>query len=183
MSDKSKSDSRRKTLLIISLILVVVLVSSLCTYKFLVVDNDSVRVKSASELRDAVNKAEVGVPINIALTNDISLGPALTIPAGADITLTSTTGGKGFFRLIGLDGQNVITVEDGGRLTLNGIIVSHEIGSTGYGVGVYGGTFIMVNGEISGNTWEGLGGGVWNSGTFIMFGGTIAGTQQQSEAA
>jgi len=191
--------SYRSRILIVSLIVVVVLLVSLLAYQSLVVTNGSVRVKNAAELRDAVNKAEVGVHVDIVLTKDISLGPELTIPAGADITLKSA-GGRGFFRLIGLDGQNVITIMSGGRLTLDGIIVMHENGDRGLGVSVFGGTLIMVNGEISGNTddrgggvnvsAEGVfefvggvisgnaatwGGGVYNWGTFEMYGGKISG--------
>ena len=180
MNTKAKAGSRRNTLIAISLILVVVLLaSSLVVYKFLMVDDDSVRVKNANELRDAINKAEVGVHTDIVLINDISLGPALSIPAGADITLTSTDR-TGFFRLIGLNGVNVITVENGGRLTLDGIIVTHEAGSTGNGVVVeIGGTLIMVDGKISGNTAtinDDEGGGVSVSwGYFTMSGGSITG--------
>ncbi|MDR0470540.1 MAG: hypothetical protein LBH79_02285 [Nitrososphaerota archaeon] len=177
MSVKLNSGSRRKTLIVVSLVIVAVIVGSLLAYRFLVVDNDgTVRVKNASELRDAVNKAEVGVPVNIALTNDISLGAALAIPPGADITLKST-GGNDFFKLIGFNGQNVITVENGGRLTLDGIIVTHEEGSTGLGIGIfYGGTLIMANGEISGNL-DGRGGGVGidEGGVFELYGGKISG--------
>jgi uncharacterized repeat protein (TIGR02543 family) len=36
-----------------------------------------------------------------------------------------------------------------------------------------GGTFIMLNGVISGNTVQNYGGGVWNEGTFVMSGGVI----------
>ncbi|MCL2642050.1 MAG: hypothetical protein FWD52_00820 [Candidatus Bathyarchaeota archaeon] len=181
---------RRKTLIRVSLILtVVVLVSSLFVYRSWVADKDGfIRVKTANELRDAINNAEVGVQVNIALTKDISLGPALSIPAGADITLTSV-GGDGFFRLIGLNGQNVITVEKGGLLTLDGIIVTHETGSTGGGVVVEnGGTLIMVDGEITGNTatWgsvgSGAGGGVHikGSGVFELMGGVILGNTAYS---
>ena len=176
MSVKLNSGSRRRTLIVVSLVLVAVIVCSLVAYWFLAVDDGLIRVKNATELRDAVNKAEVGVPVNIALTNDISIGAALAIPPGADITLKST-GDNNFFKLIGLDGQNVITVENGGRLTLDGIIITHEDGSTGTGVGIaYGGTLIMVNGEISGNL-AGRGGGVGidEGGVFELYGGKISG--------
>lgn len=193
--------SRRKLLIVVSVILaVVVLISAFFVYRSLIVDDDDlIRVKSASELRDAVNNAEVNVPINIALTTDIFLGPELTIPAGADITLTSDSKSD-FFRLIGLNGQGVIRIMNGGRLTLAGIIVTHEEGSTGYGIHV-GGRLIMIDGEVSGNiNPNGLGGvvvdqggifelvgglisgntaergaGVYNGGTFKMSGGEISG--------
>ena len=159
--------SRRKTLIVVSVILaVVVLVSAFFVYRSLIVDDGLIRVKSASELRDAVNNAEVNVPINIALTTDIFLGPELTIPAGADITLTSDSKSD-FFRLIGLNGQGVIRIMNGGRLTLAGIIVTHEEGSTGYGIHV-GGRLIMVDGEVSGNiNPNGLGGVVVDQGVFL----------------
>jgi hypothetical protein len=171
MHVKSKTGSRRRTLLIVSLIFVIVLVSSFVTYKFLSVSDGSMRVKSAAELRAAVNNAEVSVPTTVALTKDIALG-TLVIPAGADITLTSA-GNDGFFKLIGSTDESVITVQSSGRLTLNGVIVTHTAGSMGCGVVVEsGGTLIMVDGEISGNTAD-LGGGVSNHGSFIMAGGSI----------
>jgi hypothetical protein len=110
--------SRRKTLLVVALVVIVVLIASLFAYRFLVVDNGPIRVKTATELKDAVNKAEIGVHIDIALTKDITLGPVLNIPGGANITLTSATK-DGFFKLIGLDSQKVITVDGGAVLTLD----------------------------------------------------------------
>jgi hypothetical protein len=116
---KSKSGlrgSRRRLLIVVSLVvIVIVLVSCFVVYRSLI-DNSSIRVKNAAELRNAVNSVEVGVPVTIVFANDISLGPTLDIPVGADIILTSA-GGRDFFRLIGLVGQNVITVY--GKLTLD----------------------------------------------------------------
>ena len=170
---KSKAGSQRKTLIIVSLILVTMVISSLYVYWFLMVDNDgSIRVKNASELRDAVNNAEVSVPTTIILTRDISLG-TLFIPAGADITLTSVGSNDVFFKLIGSTDESVITVQSSGRLILDGVIVTHTSGFTGSGVAVeLGGTLILVDGEISGNTAT-YGGGVSNSGSFVMTGGSI----------
>jgi predicted outer membrane repeat protein len=181
MSAKSQSGLRgthRKTLIMaISLVVVVaVLFSFFVIYRPLTdsSDADFISVKTAAELRDAINNAEVSIPINIALVKDISLGPALVIPAGADITLKSA-GGAGFFRLVGLNGVNVITVENGGRLTLDGIIVTHETDSKGCGVTVeFGGTLVLVDGEISGNT-DMCGGVYLNGGSFEMAGGLISG--------
>jgi hypothetical protein len=65
----------------------------------------------------------IGVPIDIALTEDIFLGPEISIPAGAKVTLTSDSDVTSF-RLIGLDGQGVIRVMSGGRLTLNPCIIN-----------------------------------------------------------
>jgi hypothetical protein len=172
---KSKAGSHgshRKTLIVVSLIVTIVLFSSLFVYWFWGVGDGSMRVKNAVELRDAVNNAEVSVPTTVTLTKDISLG-TLFIPAGADITLVSA-GDNGFFKLIGSSGVSVITVQSGGRLTLNGVIVTHVAGSTGNGVVVEsGGAFTMVDGEISCNTAS-YGGGVCNSGVFEMYGGVIS---------
>jgi len=44
--------SRRRSLVIVSLFIVIVLVCSLCVYMFLVMNSDGVRVKSAVELRN-----------------------------------------------------------------------------------------------------------------------------------
>jgi hypothetical protein len=178
MPSKTKAGSRNRMLLAVSLVVVVVLVSSLFVYKFFAVDDSSVRVKNATELRDAINKVEVDVHVNIALTKDIFLGPALIIPSGADVTLKSDHSND-FFRLVGLNGINAITVEDDARLTLAGIIVTHETDSTGNGIVVkIGGVLIMVDGEISGNTANpesGGGGGVRNGGLFEISGGVVSG--------
>jgi hypothetical protein len=169
--------SRRRNLIIISLITVVVVLvcSSLFIYKFLADDN-SVRVKSSVELRDAVNNAEVGAHTDIALTKDISIG-TLVIPAGADITLKSASNGNGFFRLVGMADVSVITVENGGRLTLGGIIVTRD-GTNGVGVTVeVGGVLVMTDGEISGNTngQTGSGGVAVKGGVFELIDGVISG--------
>lgn len=170
--------SRRRLLIVVSVILaVVVLVSVLFVYRSLVADNSDdglIRVKSASELRDAINNAPVGVHVDIAFTADISLGPELTIPAGADVTLTSDSK-TGFFSLVGWDGQSVIHVTNGAKLTLDGIIVTHEAGATGSGIAV-GGILVMVDGKITGNSYpEGLGGVyVYTGGVFELVGGVIS---------
>jgi len=189
MSVKSKTGlrgSRRKFLVLVSLLLVVVvlLVCSLFVYQSLMADDGFVRVKSAVELRDAVNNVEVCVQLSIALTEDISLGSALTIPAGADITLRSV-GGAGFFKLVGLTGGSVITVQSGGRLTLDGVIVTHVADSIGNGVIVEsGGALIMIDGVISGNTaFYGGGVQVHSGGVFELIGGVISGNTASRDDA
>jgi hypothetical protein len=223
MSKSGSHGSCRRSLIVVSLILVVVLFSSLLASRVLVADDGFAHVNTEIELRDtvnsvggplvhvsnevelrnAVNSAENGVHIDITLTKDVSLTSTLSIPARADITLKSVAGRSGFFKLVGLDGQNVITVYRGGQLTLDGVIVTHKAGSTGRGIWVDSyGVLIMVDGEISGNTdyngagiyvegdgsfsmlggiitsniaTPGMGGGVQNQGTFIMSGGNIVG--------
>ena len=154
-------------------------------------------VSNELELKTAIDNAVK--PIVIALDKDIKLAATLVISASKDITLTSTDG-KDFFKLIGVDGDafsvenngklyvdvgNTIVVESGGVLKLDGIIVTHESGQTGRGVKVNGGgTLIMYNGEISGNsanlflpavgTYCSTGGGVCNDGVFELHSGKIS---------
>jgi len=169
--------SRRRSLLIVSLIVVVVLVSSLFVYLSL----DKGVVVSEVELREAVNNA-VGHQV-IKLGTDIVLTETLVIPTNKEITLTSNSDIE-FFKLIGADGENAITVNGDGLLWLDGVIVTHEGSGSGSGVFVEpDGTFIMVDGEIIGNNgWRGAtgsggggGGGVYNCGVFTMLGGVISG--------
>ncbi|MCL2642546.1 MAG: hypothetical protein FWD52_03405 [Candidatus Bathyarchaeota archaeon] len=185
MAVKSKHSSRgthNKTLIVISLILVVVLVSSLAVY-VLVVDNTggSIHVKSEVELRRAIDDVKFGESATIILDRDIALIGTLIIPVGKDITLKSN-GGAEFFRLLGPADNAVLGVEGGGVLRLDGIIVTHENGVYGSGVGVgTGATLILYDGEISNNNVAtdryngGIGGGVSNAGIFEMFGGVISG--------
>jgi len=155
---------------------VVVLVSSLFVYLSL----DKGVVVSEVELREAVNNA-VG-PQVIKLDKDIVLTETLVIPANKEITLTSNSDTE-FFKLIGADGENTITVNGDGLLWIDGVIVTHEGSGSGSGVFVEpDGTFIMVDGEIIGNNgWRGVtgsgggGGGVYNCGVFTMLGGVISG--------
>jgi hypothetical protein len=182
MSVKSKSGARNRTLLVVFLIgIVIVLVSSLFVYRSLETNDGSIRVKTAAELRDAINNAS-GSPV-IKLNNDIVLTESLVIPANKNIILASESTTK-FFKLIGVDGKNTITVNSDGVLRLDGVIVTHEGSGSGSGVFVEpDGTFIMIDGEIIGNNgWRGAtgaggggGGGVYNCGVFTMFGGAISG--------
>ena len=158
-------------------------------------------VEDESALKVAVDEAPSNMSaVVIALNNDISLKETLTIPIDKNITLISNRV-TGFYRLIGpksvatidkpSSGLHVpglvsssgptIVVETGGVLTLDGIIVTHVRDCDGSGVIVSsGGTLIMVNGEISGNTvdkYGGGGGGVTISaeGVFEFVGGVISG--------
>ena len=191
MSVKSVTGSRvihRKILLAVSLI-AVLLVASFVAYTWLLADKDYLHVKSENELRKAVNNVKIGAPIVIILDRDISLTEgALVIPRGIDVTLSSNSelasdSGVEFFKLIGASGSEVLAFEgtnmgDGGVLRIDGIIVTHVNGDKGSGVGVGSGcTFIMYNGEISGNIGDlyTSGFGVCNFGTFELHGGEISG--------
>jgi len=142
---------------------------------------NAVHVKNEEELRNAVNNAPsrgIGV---IALGNDISLSSNLIIPTHKDITLTSNKA-NGYYKLIGAP-ISTITVESGGVLKIDGIIITNSSQS---GVIVKEkGLFILYSGEISGNNAYGYmvgiaygfilrGGGVYNNGTFEMHGGKIS---------
>jgi len=186
----------KKLLLISSIVFVVILFSSLfIVYKFAINDDggvggvwdvsldDAVFVRSEVELERAVDGAVLGVSSVVVLTGDVFLSKSLVVGEGRNVTLTSNTGngvgvGRGFFRLVGVEGERVVVVEGGGVLCLVGVVVTHEVGVKGGGVDVrVGGEFVLVRGEISGNTladvWS-FGGGVYNLGKFRMLGGEIS---------
>lgn len=167
------------------LCLIFLLVSSLFVCIFVNGSNGAsvenvVHVKNEDELKNAINSAS-SKGIVIALDNDIALAEVLKIPANKDITLTSNRAND-FYKLIGADGANTITVEGGGVLRLDGIIVTHANGTEGRGVYVMeNGQFIMNDGEVSCNTntydmyvWPRNGGGVLNMGVFELYGGKIS---------
>jgi len=159
-----------KKLFFISLIYIM-LMFSLCFVSSFVVGDTTKTVGNEVDLINAVNNAVE--PTNIEFNNDIKLTQTLTISANKNITLTSNSE-KGFFKLIGTYNASTITVNDGGILTLNGIIVTHNADNMGRGVTVNsGGKLVLSDGEISGNNAT-MGGGVYVSyGTFNMVGGTI----------
>jgi len=184
---KSNSKYKRRKLsffLLSSLLFVFLLVSSPLISLFsgvspFVSGAESIQVGTEGALREAVDNAKAGEPITIALTADITLGSALAILDGKTITLTSA-GGTGFFKLVGLADTSVIDVYRGAMLTLDGVIVTHETGYSGQGIIVSsGGTLIMLDGKISGNTninGDGFGGGVEidSGGVFELVGGLIS---------
>jgi len=141
-------------------------------------------ISNEVELRNAVKNA-AGSSV-IALDKDITLTEPLVIPAKKDVTLTSNNDNDKFFKLIGANNQTTIMVNDGGALTLAGIVVTHNSGSTGRGVTVnQGGKLTMSMGIIAGNIIPSErifvgdkdredGGGVYNCGSFSMSGGLIA---------
>jgi len=169
-----------KTLLLTAL-LVVMLISSCFTYSAFsgivsfATGTSDVVVDNETELRDAVNNASFRRSTIIALNKDITLTDTpLTIPVNKDIILTSNKA-TGYYKLIGADEREVISIETGGIFRLDGIIVTHVSGN--YGNGVYigsGGTFYLCSGKILDNIADG-GTGVSNSGNFVMSGGEISG--------
>ncbi|MCL2686621.1 MAG: InlB B-repeat-containing protein, partial [Candidatus Bathyarchaeota archaeon] len=143
---------------------------------------DPVFVGTETDLRAAITNA--AGPTIIALNNDIQLtNTPLSITSGKDITLISNDGTGVFFKLIGVSGINTITINSGGALELDGIVVTHNSGELGRGVYVdFGATLTLSSGEITENDiYTGgtisdaqYGGGVYNWGTFTMNGGTIS---------
>jgi len=137
-------------------------------------------VSNEAELTAAVNNAPSGVSVVIVFDGDISLSETLVISEGRNITLTSTvTDQGGFYKLIGTKRAEIesgfyptISVQSGGVLRLDCIIVTHAKGVIGCGVMVHpNGTLALSDGEISDNT----GWGVYNCGLFEMMGGRISG--------
>jgi hypothetical protein len=133
-------------------------------------------VTTQTEIENAITTA-AWLPVIITLKNDIALTGSLNIPVGADVTLRS--GGSTAYELVGADGYATITVN--GKLTIEGIIVTHATGALGRGITNYG-TLVLLSGEISGNTIENAnGGGVYNDGSFTMSNGKISDNQVSAE--
>jgi len=181
---KSKTGLRyvynRKTLPIISLLFIITLTSSCLISEFkdvapFALGTSGKVVGNEIELTNAIDNAPSGVSVVIALDKDVTLTWTLVIPAGKNITLTSSNSNGKFFKLIGADGASTIVVMDNGMVKLDGILVTHESGTRGRGVSVnpYG-TLILSDGTISGNMEPWGGGGVYNRGTFSMVGGEIS---------
>jgi uncharacterized repeat protein (TIGR02543 family) len=162
---------------LISLLFVIVLLSSAIASTFTIFSTFAsgasvadVTVGTESALRIEVSNAVS--PKVIALTADITLtGSALNIPAGKDITLVSDKA-EGFWKLAGATNQVTISVD--GKLTLDGIIVTHVSGVNGGGVLVNtGGVVTMDSGVIANNT------AVYGSsdscgGVYVLYGGDFS---------
>jgi len=145
--------------------------------------SQKIQITNEVQLVNAINT--ITKHTKLILNNDITLTDSLIIPGNKKVTLTSSNKNV-FFRLNGASGQDTIIVQNGGTLTLDGIIVTHTSGN-GRGIAVTnGGTLIMYSGEISGNSDTenskhflpgdpySIGGGVFNMGTFEMSGGKIS---------
>lgn len=110
-----------------------------------------------------------------------SVGSMFTV--GQDVTLTL----NGNITLRGRSDNNasLVRVNSGGKFVMNeGVRITGNTNTEEYGmekgggVKVSSGTFIMNGGEISGNTADSFGGGVYvegSQGTFMMKGGVISG--------
>ena len=134
-------------------------------------------VTSWGALQEAM---EYNNTISINLLADVKCQGAITIGDGKNLTIY-LNGNK----LTGADSSSVITVEDGGTLTIQNANagdpgmpgkITGGSGENGGGIYVAGGDVkILGNAEISDNTasGSGLGGGVYNTGTFTMEGGAI----------
>jgi len=146
--------------------------------------NAAVSVATLQDLQAAVGAAPTTAPENetpteIVITanidNIVGTGAAVTIPAGANIALTTNQPQSVIIRRTEGTGRHFAV---NGRLVLNdGITITSvmpESGSRG-GVAINaGGTFVMYGGEIRSNRMAGNGGGVLvNGGRFYMYGGRI----------
>ena len=151
------------------------------------VANGNIPVATEQQLRDAIANAPTTAPENetpttIVITTNIDniegAGAAFTVPAGANIALTTNQPQGVLIRRT--DGSGRI-LEITGRFVLNdGITITRASGATTIGGGVQvnnGGTFVMDGGEISGNRVTANGGGVavLAGGNFQMNDGAIVG--------
>jgi hypothetical protein len=166
----------RKVWFFVSLVFIVVLVFSSFVSMFsglslFVLGISDKGVDNEIELKNVINNS--AGPTVIALNNDIALTESLVISANKDIMLTSNKA-VGFCRLIGASGESTVIVEAQGILRLDGVTVTHVNCARGSGITVnFGGTFVLLDGEISGNI-NAMGGGVYNFGSFKMLGGEIS---------
>jgi hypothetical protein len=149
-------------------------VAALVSCVFVAVSNVSpfvfaadVTVGNEVDLQSAIDTAG-GLPLVIGILNDVVLTKELNVPAGELITLESSGGS---FALIGASGMAVIDVY--GKLTIDGIAVTHVGGVMGRGVTVFsGGELVLSTGKISNNQVGVDGGGVYifGGGSFVMSG-------------
>ncbi|MCL2868097.1 MAG: hypothetical protein FWF27_01470 [Candidatus Bathyarchaeota archaeon] len=159
-----------KNVLFVSLLSMLLFVSLLSCSVLVVVGADAA-VMDEPELNAAITSAPLGVSTVVTLGKDITLTGALSIISGKNITLVSD--GTSEFKLVGVNDESTISVESGGILFLNGIVVTHVTNEVGSGVTVAsGGNFTLLSGKIFGNT-DADGGGVVNDGNFTMSGGAV----------
>ncbi|MDR0374075.1 MAG: hypothetical protein LBI79_11140 [Nitrososphaerota archaeon] len=193
-----KPHKLKKTLLLSSL-LIILFTSTFTCLLTTEAASPYLFAKTETELRDIINNAMEHTAI--ALTTDIELTHALTIPKGKNITLTSIN--TEFFKLTNtytgtnLNDGNTINIEGGGTLEIANINITRHPETFGTGVAIwYGSTLTMTSGAICGHNDQGVyilhsnfhmsggiisdntasdGAGVFNyEGNFSMSGGTIS---------
>jgi len=129
---KFKTHSTTQKNRLVAILLTVVLLASLLIACALFMTNSNssspndgvMHVKNEKELINAINKAKKAT--TITLDNDITLTTTLTISNGKKITLLSDNTEKNF-KLIGdVNDYSTISVDGGGVLRLDGIIVTHH---------------------------------------------------------
>ena len=164
---------------------------------------DTVTVANGTQLRDAIQNAQVGKPLVITVTQAFSTTESFKIPNGKNITIkddgTSRTlkcphiqdkhkfflvesGGKltlqGKITLEGEsnvnDEQHALYVEQGGTAEIKGNVEIKDFKNNGEACVYTNGTLIMSGGKITGNKAR-FGGGVFifDDGIFEMTGGSI----------
>ena len=164
---------------------------------------DTVTVANGTQLRDAIQNAQVGKPLVITVTQAFSTTESFKIPNGKNITIkddgTSRTlkcphiqdkhkfflvesGGKltlqGKITLEGdsnvNDEQHALYVEQGGTAEIKGNVEIKDFKNNGEACVYTNGTLIMSGGKITGNKAR-FGGGVFifDDGIFEMTGGSI----------
>lgn len=166
----------KKTLTFVSLLLIVTLISS----PLISVGNGSPAVfdaviKNEAELLNAISTAPNKKSHVIGLSENITLNNSLEIPKNKNITLALFGNALGFVSLIGCNGMDTIIVKSGGMLVLlDGIVITHMKDDSGRGVYIEKkGVFILAGGEISGNTINTHGVGVYNHGAGVYNQGTF----------
>ena len=167
------------------------------------VANGNVSVATEQELRDAIANAGITPTTILIATNITVTGTFFTIPADANITLSTyqsqnveirrtETGARHFtvngtltlnagvsitsdIALLTAGSRGGLQVNNEGTFIMNGgEIRSNRMAGNGGGVQVLaGGSFYMNGGRIIGNTGNG-GAGVFTQGTFTMTDGTIS---------
>jgi uncharacterized repeat protein (TIGR02543 family) len=106
--------------------------------------------------------------ITIALEKNIDTSQMITIPSGADITLT------GAYQLKRTNNGETLRVASGASLTIDGITVTHSPEAIGSGILAYG-SLNLSSGLVFGNNGA-SGGGIFvaSSAVFTMTGGEIS---------
>jgi hypothetical protein len=171
---------------------------------------NALSVNSASAWNAAINKIRNGgdnqdyvihvtgtvtvpaISANENLFGDV-VGISVTIQGGGTLAMSNTFGSlirisrrqEVVVRNVTLRGHSnnnsmIITILREGTLSMEG--GSYIMGNKGGGIRIDGGTFIMQEGTITGNTWDG-GVRVDGGGIFTMQGGTISGNKAQSDSA